>query len=218
MKTIFLLLSFIALASCSSTKYNQQIQASSETQIINSLLDSIYTIKLCYPDYRFSNKSNKKFRVNKRRLSSIEERDTIQKIVLLKDNSLDELFLEEKTKSYVKRRLGETSIAYQVIKNSEKLVSLQFNPELLKQKRVEFLTKKQAEFRNINTSRFGKQDSILNVGFMYFSRVYYSPKHNYGFFKYTYIGRGTCGFNALIFFSKKKEKWHYEQTFGLGVF
>lgn len=218
MKTIFLLLSFIALASCSSTKYNQQIHISHDTEIINSLLDSIYTVKLCFPYYILSNRSKKNSQVNKHKLSSIKERDTIQKIVILKDNSLDELFLEEKTKSYVKRRLGETSTAYQVIKNSKKLVSLQFKPELLKQQRVEFLTKKQAELRNINTSRFGKQDFILNVGFMYFSRVYFSPKHNYGFFKYTYIGGGTCGFNALIFFSKKKEKWHYEQTFGLGVF
>ncbi|WP_299715594.1 hypothetical protein [uncultured Tenacibaculum sp.] len=181
-------------------------------------MDSIYTIKLCYPDYRISNKNNKKYRVNKHRLSSIKERDTIQKIVLLKNNHLDELLIEEKTKNYVRQRLGETSKAYQAIKNSEKLVSLQFKPELLKQKRVEFLTKKQAEIRNINTSRFGKQDSILNIGFMYFSRVYYSPKHNYGFFKYTYLGGENCGFNSLIFFSKKKEKWYYEQTFVLGMF
>ncbi|WP_299838914.1 hypothetical protein [uncultured Tenacibaculum sp.] len=218
MRAIFFLFGFVVLLSCSNTKNNQQIYISHDTEIINSLLDSIYTVKLCFPDYILSNRSKKNSQVNKHKLSSIKERDTIQKIVILKNNHLDELLIEEKTKNYVRQKLGETSKAYQVIKNSEKLVSLQFKPELLKQKRVEFLTKKQAEIRNINTSRFGKQDSILNVGFMDFSRIYFSPKHNYGFFKYTYLGGENCGFNSLIFFSKKKEKWYYEQTFVLGMF
>lgn len=191
-----------------------------EYQIINSTLDSICNLNLCYYIIELPEKvdsTHSKILKNQRVISKNEIK-TIAKRVIIKD-SLVSLDINKRNRDFILKQSDTKSSIMELFKNSTiKLDSKELDSQMLKQKNVEFITYSEAENRKLNPRIYGKRDSIFNIGSMSFSRVFYSKKHNVGLFHYTYLGKPTCGYTSYVIFSKVKSKWTFKKLIRTGSF
>ncbi|QNK78216.1 hypothetical protein H7F37_03795 [Winogradskyella sp. PAMC22761] len=200
-------------------KLETNITYDDEHEIISNMLDSIYKVDYCHPIRKIPEKADSVLidRMKKRYLVSERDRDTIKKFVTIPD-SLVSLNIEN-SRTYILKYLDTLSNEFNFIKSIKtELNSKKLKPELIEQDGIEFFTDSSARKRGLNPLRFGKKDSILNIGFMRFSRVIYSGKYNTGIFNYTYLGDSNCGYSCYIIFNKKNSKWIYKKVIHTGAF
>ncbi|MET2984028.1 hypothetical protein [Aureibaculum conchae] len=190
-----------------------------EHNIISNMLDSIYKVDYCHPIRKIPKKADSVLidRMEKRYLVSERDRDTIKKFVTIPD-SLTSLNIEN-NRGYILKYLDTLSNEFNFIKNLKtELNSKKLKTELIEQDGIEFLTKFSARKRGFNPLSYGKKDTILNIGFMGFSRVVFSEKYNTGIFHYTYLGDPNCGYTCYVIFYKENSKWIYRKAIHTGAF
>lgn len=223
MKKIVYILLIIVLLGFSTTQKHTDISITEEFEIINSVLPHIYSLDRCNfirNDFLLQLQKTDSLRYQKYRkrcFISLRERDTIKKFVTFNTDSLVKLDIS-KRKKYILSHFEKSSFEYDFFNSFNKtLKPIPLNSENITQNNIEFLTKAEAKQKGY-PSAFGKQDTILNVGIMAFSRVFYSSKMNLGFFEYGYLGGGTCGYTGYILFTKENNTWKYKQTINTGDF
>ena len=191
-----------------------------EHEVINMVFDSILNVGYCHPIIKVSKNAELEYinAVRKRMFISETERDTIQKfgIVDTKSRIQDDLkYHKELLHKELNGLISDSSFFHKMefILNKRNLDS-----ELIKKKGIELLTEETAEERGLNPKRFGKRNSLLNIGFVNFSRVYYSKKNNLGIFCYRYLGSPDCGYDGYVVFTKQNSNWTFKKMIYAGVY
>ncbi|MDA3882624.1 MAG: hypothetical protein PF481_05030 [Bacteroidales bacterium] len=203
-------------------KFCDSLSIDDEYQIINTLLPQLYHIRYCN-QVREKLLALKKYdtvqynRIKHKYFFSEIEIDTIKKFVRFWHDSLTQIDITQH-RAYILSKFDSLSNEYKYFKELECIKKdIEIDNKKIIQDGVEFTTKAIALEKGY-PERFGKNETILHLGLMGFTRVYYSKIMNVGFFHYGYLGGSTCGYTEYIVFTKENEKWKVVKKIDTGVF
>ena len=212
-------LAIFFLLSLNSFGQRNDISFTEEHTVINSVFDGILDLEYCNPILAPTEKAvPENTRYNNRHFFSQTALDSIPKFgIIYTDSQVSRDFKHQR--DYLKKQIIDLIVDSLFFEEMEfMLTETPLNPDLIEKQGVELYTEEMALLKGLKPKELGKRDSVLNIGYLNFSRVFYSAKNNLGIFYYLYYGGQDCGYTAYVVFEKNRSAWVFKKIIHMGVF